>query len=370
MAGVWLNSRGYPITYIGEGAKDAEVSDTPFGPMPVRLIPRGRAVLSRLFWHFKAAVALLKYRWKHKGNVVFYLQRHESTVAAFFGLAFFSGRRVIFHTQDYLEPGRHPVWAFFEKRIARKAAVVISNEPNRARFLASHYRLKKVPVVVRTALPRDWPIPGRDAVLRQQLLRGVGIDDAADRRLIMAGGAYSRVRCTKELIQAVGRLDSRYVLVFTGMKMGAANYQATVEECRQAGIHDRVVILPYLEYGDLLRYMAVCDLGILLYPNDGVGNFYQAPGRLTEYMSCGLPVIASNFPGLELLILKHHLGSVCDPESPVAIAEAIEQVAGGGNAGLVEERERLQKLSKTEFAYDTQAWRIEQIIEEISGGKD
>jgi glycosyltransferase involved in cell wall biosynthesis len=366
MAAIWLTSRGHPLTYVGEGAKETKTCPTPLQPLPVHLIPRGRSRFGRMLWHVKAALALLKMRWRHKGRVIFYLQRHESTVAAFFGLMFFPGRQIVFHTQDYLEPGRHPFWAFFEKRIARKAAFVISNEPNRARFMASHYRLKNFPVVVRTALPQEWPVPERDLQLRQQLLGKIGLQDAGAIRLIMAAGAYSKVRCTRELIQAVGKLDPRYVLVFTGMKPGTATYETTLNECRQAGIADRVVILPFLDYEDLLRHMAACDVGILLYPNDGVGNFYQAPGRLTEYMSAGLPSVASNFPGLELLVRKYQLGQVCDPESPSDIAEAIDRIGSLSQEDLERERLRLRKLAKTEFAYETQAWLIEEVLEALS----
>ncbi len=367
MAGFWLNSRGHPLTYVGEGERGEARFETPIGSLPVELIPRGQSRLSRLLWHARAACKLLRLRARLRGRVVFYLQRHESTLAAYFALAFVPGRRIIYHTQDFLEPGRHPVWAFFEKRIARKAAHVISNEPNRARFMASHYRLKKFPVVVRTALPREWPVPERDAQLRQELLAKIGQQDRRDVRLVMTGGGYSKVRCSRELIRAVGRLDARYVLVFTGMKPGTAAYQTTVDECRQAGIRDRVVILPFLEFGDLLRHMAACDVGVLLYPNDGVGNYYQAPGRLTEYMSCGLPVVSSNFPGLELLVRKYQLGRVCDPESPPEIDEAIDRLGSLSAEALEDQRVRLRKLAKTEFAYETQSWQIEGILQAISG---
>jgi hypothetical protein len=65
---------------------------------------------------------------------LFYVQGHVVVPAALFGLIGVARERIIYHTQDYLEPGRHPHWEFFERRFARRAGCVISNEPEPVRF--------------------------------------------------------------------------------------------------------------------------------------------------------------------------------------------------------------------------------------------
>jgi glycosyltransferase involved in cell wall biosynthesis len=366
MAAIWLARQGYRVTFAGPGEAGAATLATPVADVAAEILTSRRGRLSA-WWHVRLLLKILRHRLRGGRDAVFYVQGSGPCAAAYFALLGWPRRRLIYHTQDFLEPGRHRLWEFFERQVAQRAGRVICNEPNRARFLASHYRLAEMPAVVRTGLPRDWPAPERDAGLRRGLLARVGPVGGGEPRLIMAGGGYSPVRCTAELIEAVGRLAPRYVLVFTGMAEGSPGHRAAVDAARQAGVAGRVLFLPHLAYDELLRHMAACDVGVLLYPNDGIGNFYQAPGRLTEYLKAGLPVVASNFPGLELLALKYGLGRVCDPQSPRAIAGAIDALGSRGEAELAAERRRLRDLAQTEFAYETQAWRIEQAIRGLAG---
>ena len=60
--------------------------------------------------------------------------------------------------------------------------------------------------------------------------------------------------------------------------------------------------------------MAACDVGLLLYPDDGIRHFCRCPGRFSECLRCGVPVgPASKFPSLESPIVKYGLGRTCDP---------------------------------------------------------
>jgi glycosyltransferase involved in cell wall biosynthesis len=203
-----------------------------------------------------------------------------------------------------------------------------------------------VPDVVPTYLPADWPKPAHDAQLRQDLLQRAGCDASEAARLVMHAGPLTQVRCASELLGAMELLPKSYILVTSGDAMA---HRDAFAHLREKG---RLVLLPHLEHEELLRHCACCDIGLLLYPNDGIGNFFQAPGRLTEYLGAGLSLVASDFPGLAALVGACELGRVCDPTSPEDIARAIREFGEMPASQRATERERLRTLARTEFAYE------------------
>jgi hypothetical protein len=356
MAAYWLNSRGYDVRIVCQGGRGAFEERTVCGGVPVTSLPSGGIAFQTGLAH-----ELLRERIRGGFSTIFYLHGHVVTPAASIALLGVPRQRIIYHTQDFIEPGRHPHWEFFERRFARRAGWVISNEINRARALMSCYGLKRMPSVVPTALPTDWPRPDCKPELRQAILARVGREDDENCRLVVHEGGFAHVRCGPQLLEAFRMLPKDFVLVFTGMDCGSKEWLELRQLAGKLGLEHRVVILERLDFADLMRHTACCDAGVLLYPNDGIGNFYQCPGRLTHYLGCGLPIIASNFPGLELLTLKHNLGAVCDPQSPAAIAGAIQSVAGRTKYDLKNHALRLKQLACGELAYETYAKQIEEI---------
>ena len=361
VAASWLKSHGFDIRIVC-GGQGGSTQYSHWQGIPVTSLS-GTGV--GVGFQTQLAQKLLRQR-RCGRKTIYYINRHTITPAAYIALAGVPRHQIIYHTQDFIEPGRHPHWEFFEKRFAQRAGWVISNEVNRARALMSLYGLQQMPTVVTTALPKDWPRPERDENLRRSILAKVGRVDDDNCRLIMHEGGFAPVRCGRQLVEAFCRLPDNYLLVFTGMKSGSPASRQLQQLVGSLGLEKRVVILERLTFEDLMRHTACCDAGILLYPNDGIGNFYQCPGRLTHYLGCGLPIIASNFPGLELLTLKYKLGAVCDPQLSEAIADAILSVAGRPRWELAKQALRLKQIAQNEMAYEAQAGRIEDILEKIA----
>ncbi len=364
MAALWFAGKGWRIRMFTAGTRYlCYTITTPLGSIPNISYPIGPSIAVKLLWQLRLLGFILRARFSR--STIFYFQGHIGTVAGFFALAGIHKSRIIYHTQDYLEPGRHPFWAFFEKSIARKSGYVICNETNRARFMKSNYQLNNLPFVIRSALPHEWPVPEFEASLRAEIFRLGGIFPDSATRLVLHIGPFSNVRCSRFVVEAMAALSDVYVLVFTGMARGSQSFRQAEEAVTAAGIEKRVVYLGDLPFDELLRYTACCDIGLLLYPDDGIGNYYQAPGRLTEYLRCGLPVVTSNFPGLELLTLKFGLGIACNPESPQDIAMAIQKINNWNIEERLGERARLKELARSEFSYEKQAWKLEEILQKI-----
>ncbi len=285
-----------------------------------------------------------------------YVQGAQQTPFVFW-MPFLLGknRYIIYHTQDYLEPGKYRFYAAFERFFAKRANWVICNEPNRARFMASHYKLRQMPEVIRTALPSWWSIPKRDDNYRQDLLRKANLQGVDQPLLIVAGGPYSERRMSPQLLEALAFLPNNYAVIFTDMRVGSSQRIKCEFQINKLSLEHRVLMFDSFSYEKLLRLYAVCDIGVLLYPNNAIGNYYQAPGRLTEFLFTGLAITASNFPGLELLISKYKLGTVANPYDSQDIAQSITSLIPFISALRSEERERIINEFKLEFSYEKQA---------------
>lgn len=364
MASIMMMRNKYTVLCVCKGVSGRILIKTPLGELPVYSIPMDSGKIASLKWQIQLFFALLKLRFSSKNNI-FYIQGNVVTPACFLATLGVKRNNLIYHTQDYLEPGRHPFWEYFERCVAKRANTVFVNESNRARFMASSYKLSDMPTVVRTSLPREWPIPTRDEKLRNKILTSIGKStDPSNTILILHQGSFSEVRCTKQVIFALSKLPKNFVLVFTSIQKTTRSFCDWHKMICSLHLEKRVIYLDNLPFDTLLKHTAVCDLGILLYPNDGIGNYYQAPGRLTEYLRCGLPIVASQFQGLELLFLKHGLGETCNQDDPDDIASVILKIS----TSLIKNQEniRLQliKLGCDEFAYESQFDAIKRVIDE------
>jgi glycosyltransferase involved in cell wall biosynthesis len=59
-----------------------------------------------------------------------------------------------------------------------------------------------------------------------------------------------------------------------------------------------------------------------------------SPLKLYEYMSCGKPVVGSNIPGLEDVLIKHECGLSVESDNPSSLAEGIIRLLGDNKLAI------------------------------------
>jgi len=82
----------------------------------------------------------------------------------------------------------------------------------------------------------------------------------------------------------------------------------------------------WVAYETLPAQLARADAGIVCFQPEP-NNVNAGPTKLFEYMACGLPVVASNFPLWREVIEGHDCGICVDPTDPDAIAAALTRLA-------------------------------------------
>lgn len=172
-------------------------------------------------------------------------------------------------------------------------------------------------------------------------------------------GGISAIRGVKQFVDAMGmlprRLSARLLLI---------------GEFDTAGFHAEVQASPgwkqtnYLGWQDrdaVAKALADSRIGLVTYlpePN----HIAAQPNKLFEYMSAGIPVVASDFPLWREIVEDAGCGVLVDPSSPEQIASAIEwlfdhpqEAARMGNSG----REAISKR----LNWDAQSDRLYSVYE-------
>jgi glycosyltransferase involved in cell wall biosynthesis len=172
---------------------------------------------------------------------------------------------------------------------------------------------------------------GDDAGLR----RSLGIPDAAPVAAFVA--TLDRAHHFKRLdlaVQAIARVTGESAgddgappvhLIVVG---GGELLDRYRDQARAAGVGDRVHFLGPVPHAELPGALRGADLLLLTTePPESFGIV------LIEAMACGLPTIATEYPGVRAVIDDGETGLVVEPGDPDAVAAAIRRLIEAGPAG-------------------------------------
>ena len=134
-------------------------------------------------------------------------------------------------------------------------------------------------------------------------------------------GGLGAIRGVKEMVRAM-----EHVRADVRLELGGRFTESDLsEEVRSYAGWKRVNELGYLDREEIGEMFARSIAGlVVLHP---VKNYVDAlPVKMFEYMSCGVPVISSNFPVWRDIVEGNQCGICIDPLRPAEIARAIDRV--------------------------------------------
>ena len=80
---------------------------------------------------------------------------------------------------------------------------------------------------------------------------------------------------------------------------------------------------------EVVGWVSGSDVAVMALQPSTLNHVLSTPNKLFEALAAGVPVVASDFPGLRSIVVDDPdgpLGEVCDPTDPAAIAAAILRV--------------------------------------------
>lgn len=144
-------------------------------------------------------------------------------------------------------------------------------------------------------------------------------------KIILYIGFIFPNRGIEELIEAMSiTKNQQCVFVLMGGGIITNNMHQLIN---QHGLENRVHQIGPFPYQEVINYARESDIGVCLYKNTGLSDFLGTPTKLFDYINAGIPVIASNFPGVKSIFNEHQdLCTLTNPESPTEIALAIDHL--------------------------------------------
>lgn len=129
-------------------------------------------------------------------------------------------------------------------------------------------------------------------------------------------GGMTSIRGVRQIVEAMDYCDTKLYLA------GKFSPESFGDEIRKLNGFKKVVELGFLDREEVSKILAISQVGLvtfLPYPN----HINAQPNKLFEYMSSGLPIVASNFDLWREIVEKNNCGICVDPLNPKEIADAI-----------------------------------------------
>ena len=181
--------------------------------------------------------------------------------------------------------------------------------------------------------------------------------------IVFYHGALAPTRGLFETIKALAILRDCHrdlKLFFLG---SGPSVQLLKNAARKGRVEDRVIIHEQVDYAEVPKYVAICDVGIVPLSNSPEWR-YQSPLKLLEYLSMGKPVIVTDIPANRSIIGNSKCGIFIPSIKPEEIARAIS-FAEENKGSLVEWGSHGRSIVERRFSWERVAGDLDEYLRRI-----
>ena len=195
-----------------------------------------------------------------------------------------------------------PFLSFDIKKFALHAYKVVVPEYNRAHIQKTWWGLDKLPAILPNKpyyLPDETTIPNEMKEIVHQMKEET-------RKILLYQGVFYEDRNLDIIAKAVEKLSDTYCLYIMGRD---TDYSRTLLKK-----YSNIVKIPFFKPPHHLYITYNAQVGLMPYIAKKTFYFsvlnalYCAPNKIFEYAGCGLPMLGSRVPGIELPFFQYNIG--------------------------------------------------------------
>lgn len=158
------------------------------------------------------------------------------------------------------------------------------------------------------------------------------IESNRDYNRIIFSGVMCPERGIREIIKAfsivVSKIpDAKLDLAGKFSTIGSSKEETFKDEIEKMvtkyNLDNNIIIHGSYEQDELTDLLTKSAIGLVLYLPTSGNNVIGLPNKIFEYMACKMPVVCSNFPLYEEVVLRSNCGFSVDPNSSEKIAEKL-----------------------------------------------
>jgi len=206
-----------------------------------------------------------------------------------------------------------------ERRWARRCDAVLTVNDGYAAILASRFGIPTPAIVRNTPRRYDPPTPPPNLVRERLAL-------PATTPVVLYQGGLMSERGIEQGMEAILHVP-RAVLVLMGFGSGSEDIVRLARTERYAG---RVATIDPVPPAALLDWTASSDVMLMAIQPTTLNHRYSTPNKLWEAIAAGVPVVASDLPGMAPIVLETGCGELVDPTDPADIARGIRAILDMG----------------------------------------
>ncbi len=248
-----------------------------------------------------------------------------------------------------------------ERRLARAADAVVTVSDPYAQVLG-HILGRPVDAVVRNAALVEGgdAEPTADEVRRSDRFhRQFGLP--AERRIVLYIGQVMDGRGLRQLFEAIALVEDAD-LVVAGFGPDYERYQEMAAALPHA---DRIHFCGSVAPAEIADWSRGADVAAMPVEPDTLNHRLNTPTKLYDAIGVGVPVVASDLPGIAPIVGETGCGVLCDPSDPADIARAIREVVDAPEEQRTALRLRCLRAARTRYSWQHQARELLRVYADL-----